>query len=514
MHQQLLPFLHQKTMITSNTTSTTTEAAQFHFVPEMDEQFLRLFPHRWDYLWAEHTQPGKRVDWHSETRFPLGDRLIQEGKNLYGVRFGSTTSYFMLDIDKDSPYHPTRGDRFATGRMLEALEVLGITDHIAVSSSYSQGIHLYFPLLEPASTWELAAAVSQCLRNKGFWIQDGILEIFPNERNWNADESKYSLFKGHRLPLQAGSYLMNDFWEIEWGTSVDFCSRWQFCQRRNQINEVAYNRLLNETTRHSKMGFKAQKFLSDLNTEIEPGWTGKGQTNYLLGRIALRSYVFGHKLNGGEPLTGDRLVCDIVNTATRLPGYKEWCRHQDEIWKRAEEWARCAESCPRYYPYGHRPGRLEKRVEQPPVVNRTNKIREREAEERIAFAIARLWDEGRFPATITGRFNALTKEFGFSGQTLYRPQNLGLWHPNFIGAEPVDNPPDPPNVLLTNLAACSSGAQPNSVKSLLTRNACNPSNGADQEWFKEWNFEITGCNPATGKGFDEFGRRLVPDGTG
>ncbi len=36
------------------------------------------------------------------------------------------------------------------------------------------------------------------------------------------------------------------------------------------------------------------KFLSDLDTEIDAGWTGLGQTNYLLGRLTMREYVFHH----------------------------------------------------------------------------------------------------------------------------------------------------------------------------------------------------------------------------
>lgn len=497
----------------NNNIPTLTESTQFKFVPDLEDEFLKLFPHRWDYLWADHTPPGTRVEWHTESRFPLGERLIQQGSHLFGVRFAQNTAYFLLDIDKDSPYHPTRGDRFATGRILEALEILGITDHVAVSSSYSQGIHLYFPLPEALPSWEIAATVSQCLKNKGFLIQDGILEIFPNNRNWDDASSQYALFKGHRLPLQQGSYLLNDFWEIEWGGSENFCSRWKFCQQRNKINEVAYHRLLNETTRNPKMGFKAQKFLNDLNTEIEPGWTSHGQTNYLLGRIALRSYIFGHKLKGEkEPLTGERLIMDIVNVATNLPGYSEWCRHQAEIWKRAEEWAHCTQNCPRYYPYGYRPGRNEKPLSvSQSRATQTNTNRAREAEERIAFAIAKLWDEDRYPATITSRFEILTKEFGFSGQTLYRPQNLGLWHPNFIGIGFGENPPNPPSSVASTLLACSLGAQAKLTKSLLAESACNPTPGKDQEWFKGWEMTPAGCNVAPREGFDEFGRRSVAD---
>jgi hypothetical protein len=63
---------------------------------------------------------------------------------LYGVRFGPTTRYCVLDVDKGSAYHPTR-DRFAWRRLVAALEVLGLVQAVLCTSSYSGGLHLYFP---------------------------------------------------------------------------------------------------------------------------------------------------------------------------------------------------------------------------------------------------------------------------------------------------------------------------------------------------------------------------------
>jgi hypothetical protein len=70
----------------------------------------------------------------------------------------------------------------------------------------------------------------------------------------------------------------------------------------------------------------AQKFLCDLNAEIEMGWTGFGQTNYILGKIAARERVFFHALHGGEPLSIGLLAERIVEVAEFLPGDDEWCQ--------------------------------------------------------------------------------------------------------------------------------------------------------------------------------------------
>ena len=71
----------------------------FSSVQESDDPFLALWPHRYDYLWAEHPNPGDRPEWKTEIRHLLGDRMLQQGTHLYGVRFGNQTDYLMLDID-------------------------------------------------------------------------------------------------------------------------------------------------------------------------------------------------------------------------------------------------------------------------------------------------------------------------------------------------------------------------------------------------------------------------------
>jgi hypothetical protein len=91
--------------------------------------------------------------------------------------------------------------------------------------------------------------------------------------------------------------------------------------------------------------------LNDLNAEIEQGWTGPGQTNRLLGRIAMRSYIFGHVLYTDKPLEGSALVHDIVTIAQNLPGYHDWCQHQQEVEKRAQDWMLAIEQS-RYFHYG------------------------------------------------------------------------------------------------------------------------------------------------------------------
>lgn len=85
---------------------TTKQFSSFEDVREWANGFLALFPHRYDYIWADHSNPGAKVEWQTETRHPLSDRVIHQGSYLYGVRFGAETRYCLLDIDAGSAYHP------------------------------------------------------------------------------------------------------------------------------------------------------------------------------------------------------------------------------------------------------------------------------------------------------------------------------------------------------------------------------------------------------------------------
>ena len=411
-----------------------TSVNQFNYVNEWDDQFLALFPHRYDYIWAAHPHSGAVVNWQTETRHPLSDRVIRQGAYLYGVRFGAETQYCLIDIDAGSPYHPNH-DPFAISRIAGALEPLGLVESITCTSSYSGGLHLYFPFSKAQSSWQLAIAVTTLLENIGFKLVPGQLEVFPNPKPYVTGE-KPSLFNAHRLPLQIGSYLLNDEFQPIWSTQQTFVDRWQFAQNRNDLDTKTLKLILKQAKRRLyRVSGKAEKFINDLNTEIELGWTGSGQTNRLLGRITMRSYIFYHILSGGQPLEGAALIEEIVETAKSLPGYQEWCRHQHEIEHRAEEWARCVESS-HYFHYGDEQGKfkakseaLEAAIDQAPSWNQQQS---ESARSKIRSAIADLLEREALPTNATARFKALL-QYKIGGSSLYRHRDL--WHPNYLSGD-------------------------------------------------------------------------------
>jgi hypothetical protein len=434
---------------------------QFQAVEDQDDRFFELFPHRFDYIYAEHPEPARSPNWQTERRYPLSSRIFQQGRYLFGVRFGAQTQYCVLDIDRGSTYHPQH-DPLAISRIVSALEPIGLAAGVVCTSSYSGGLHLYFPFIESQNSWELAAIVTAQLENSGFVPQPGQLEVFPNPKPYVADGHP-SLFNAHRLPMQVGSYLLDESFQPIWSDQQRFLAQWEFAQNRNVIDRKTVKRFLKQVKRTQfKVSGKADKFINDLNAEIEMGWTGSGQTNRLLGRIAMRAYIFHHVMSGGAPLEGKTLIDEIINTAQALPGYQDYCNHQHEIEQRAEEWARCVQGS-RYFHYGDLKGKYKPKQETIEAADLPtwNQQQSESARDRICRAIADLLEKNSLPIGVTARFRALTG-YGIGGGSLYRHRDL--WHPSEFSesddspafgdstalgdsteiSQPVENPPDPP----------------------------------------------------------------------
>jgi hypothetical protein len=399
----------------------------------LSEPFLQLWPHRFDFLYAGHPDPDKSPNWYTERRFPLSDRTIEQGAQLYGVRFGQTTAYVMIDIDRGSAYHPDRhADKIC--RIRQAMESIGLVESLVCTSSDSGGLHLYFPLDVAQKSYAIGIAVTALMERQGLKVKPGQLEVFPNARPY-CRSGFPPLLNGHRLPMQNGSLLLNQNLEpLLWSDRDTFAQNWQRAQHRNQIDQVAIQRLVKTRRQKFAITTSAEKFLNDLNATIQEGWTGNGQTNHILGRIAMRSYVFGEVLYASEPLTGEALVEDIVKTAKQLPGYEEYCNHRHDIEARAKEWSRSIEQGSHYFPYGRKDLKIID-LETPTKENNRdlwNQKQSNEARQRIQAAVADLLNKEKLASQTTKRFNQLA-EYGIGGSTLYKHKDL--WDPKSLQIE-------------------------------------------------------------------------------
>lgn len=400
----------------------------FQFIQEANNEFLGLFPHRYDYIYAQHPQPGQRPQWQTETGHPLSDRLIQQGAYIYGVRFGPSTNYALLDIDIQSAYHPQQ-DPIAFERLIASLEALGLVANLTCTSSFSKGLHIYLPFNEALPSWQVGSGITAVLESEGFRVRPGQLEVFPQRKLLTLDSSQ-KLYNAHRLPLQQGSYLLNQDLEPTRSDRDRFFQEWQHCLHKNELDQTLLQRILKQKQRRSyRLSGRADKFLNDLNAEIELGWTDHGQTNRLLGRIAMRCYVFHHVIYGREPLKGNALVAEIVSVAQSLPGYDDWCNHRHEIEHRAQEWATCIENS-HYFHYGDRAGKYKSKAATATEIEKSlswHQAQAQSAQTKIRLAVSELLAQDLLPDKPTTRFNAL-RLYGIGGGTLYRYKEF--WHPN------------------------------------------------------------------------------------
>lgn len=402
-----------------------------HFT-NLETNISQYFPHLWDFIEADAPEPGERPQWRTETSFRLHPRALVSRllnpEQLIGVRFNKETRYGLLDIDPGSPYHPNQ-DPDAIQKIRQSLEDIGINDTILIQSSFREGIHLYIFLPEAVSTWGLACALRKQLQQE-FIIRDGVLEIFPNTKAYS--HKGKSLYKAHRLPLQVGSYLLDkdlqpyaDSWKI-------------FFELAGRCEEWQDMRLLKKAITKARKGFKTrtskkmETWRKEILAIIEKGWTAFGQTNMILGYISEYGVVF-------EGIEEEEKLADyITQKALSLPRIDEFCQHLQEIVRRAKEWAKCTLKS-RFWrkAISHPEDRqgTYKELEEA-VLNATNQSRKQEAQAKIQQAVTYLKESNNLPLSVNQRQQAIittAKELtgkGLSKSTLYKAENLSLWHPD------------------------------------------------------------------------------------
>ena len=397
----------------------------------LSSTFLR---NRWDFIYAQVPDPNQpeqkeldwqtkhlkpKPEWKTERRYPMKSRVLYhrwaDPAEILGVRFDHTTEYGLLDIDVESAYHPNQNPEAITELQI-ALETIGITRTFLVRSSWSDGLHLYFPLNGAVNTFNLAVGVKFCLQTQGFEVKEGELEIFPNDKSYGVVTK--ILYKGHRLPLQpeTGSWLLDDDLQAVSNQLSDLFRIWDTAsigQDMAELNSALLIARQNRLTKPRRRLNNVEVWRRDLELVIAEGWTGSHQTNHLLKQIGCYGVVF-------EELSGDALIKYIRETATAAPGYARWCDHQRQIEVRSRSWARAVEKY--YWPLGtHAKARTTSKVVP------FNQQRSKTAQEEIQTAIAILEDDDRLPKTITARAQAISELAGTSLGTLYR--HKGLWHP-------------------------------------------------------------------------------------
>jgi hypothetical protein len=380
---------------------------------EAIENWFALF-HQWNFITAEASE-GK-PKWITINKFPLNPKTLYQrwksSSELVGVRFKpgkeGTTSYALIDVDIGSQYHPQQAPS-AIQALIAALEEIGVCRHIKVRSSASCGLHLYLPLPKRFNCYKLAVVLQQALEKHEFQIKPGQLEIFPNVK---MPRSNYA---AHRLPLQIGSFVLDDDFQPLHNSIERLIQVWSTLAEKQDlacltkaIGSAKWNR-----PSHSR---NLEEWRERLETSLSKGFTSKGQTNKLLQEVCIYLRVF-------RGLSWDEVEAEAYAVIAGLSGYQEYCRHQREIKRRIRDWVKTNRNSSRYYP-ANSPSRLKKSAKAP-----SNKDRSEDALNRIQQAIAHLAESGTCPNGIRERQNRIRELARCGTKTLWKYKEL--WHPDF-----------------------------------------------------------------------------------
>ena len=407
---------------------------------EEGQRFCQFFTHRFNFIKAPNTGSDS-PEWQTISAYPIEHRNLwnayRDPNTFIGLSFDKKTHYALLDIDTRSPYHPSKNEQLFKD-LLGAYEDVGFNEFITLQSSWNGGIHVYLVLPKEVSTYYLAVMLRLTAIRSGFKVKDGTLEIFPNAKPYS--EKKPTSYKAHRLPLQEGSFLLDNNFEPYSNSIKTFLELAESAAKAQDIDliETAIEAADKaKAFRHIKGdGTKAAEFAKDLKEQFQEGWTDFGQTNDLLRVIGTYGRVF-------EALEGKALADYIANTAQSLPGYREFCRHQHHIHRRAADWARCIEKF--YYPYGSKPvraGTFQELVTKGAKENTVNNDRQKGAVDRIKAGVEHLRQKlDELPKKVgemkDALLNAISSLFNVRPSDKTLNKHRDLWHPSFLLEEEV-----------------------------------------------------------------------------
>ncbi|OUL32325.1 hypothetical protein [Nostoc sp. 106C] len=418
----------------------------------LGKRYVERFWHPFGAIVAPSLVEGAKPAWRTIDYYLQPSqlwKLHQDKSKLVGLRFDNITRYGTIDLDFCGDYHNIE----SINRIKAALEDIGIVDIVILQSSFSGGYHLILNFASPLPTFAIACALEITLKNAGFILRQGHLEIFPNTKPYSAKQ--ITNYKAIRCPMQpgSGSFLLDDDLQpISDSVSIflDYCDRAASRQDLTKLKRVANKakkQIAQERYRKQESADAAQ-WRANWEEIIAIGWTGQGQTNTLLQIFAGYGIVF-------LDLRGDKLVEFCLSTAINAPGYKQYCRHQHEIEARVRHWVECTIRNKWYSAYVSYPERLlgtfantfaeaiaigVGSIDQPKdnVISfdrrhQQNWERSQKAQRRIKIVVTAIeWNSG-LPAGATERAKAIRAEYKrrfnktVSQETLQK--HLHLWHP-------------------------------------------------------------------------------------
>jgi hypothetical protein len=397
---------------------------------EAGQRLTQLFPNGWDWIYADAPSKGSGIEWETIKKYPIAPvefwTLHQDLSCIIGIRPDSNTRWGVIDLDAHSKYHPDQNPE-ALDKILNAFEDIGLCRSLINRSSYSGGLHIYFPLPEARNSFAIACLLKYTLEGAGIKLRSGQCEIFPNVKRYIPQGQGYSVFNGLRLPMQPDTgFIPLDqdlnplLWDLEdWLDGFDLVAQHQDLEKLDRAIAHAKD---NHRIRGHRNTQSLESWSERIQQEKVQGWTGPGQTNDKLMIFACEARVF----RGMDSV--DAIATYIEQTALATPGFNEYSNHIKDLSQRSRDVAIWAMRY--YWPMGALPSRDTGYHHSTSTADFSYHQAKREAaQHRIRQAIAELAAQAQLPATATARARAIANHAHISHQTLYKTPNLALWHP-------------------------------------------------------------------------------------
>ncbi len=364
------------------------------------------------------------------------------------IRPNHKTSWIALDIDRHrSPHHPDHGYG-ALEMLLERCRLLGLKRPLQIRSSFSGGIHLWFPLKKPVRTFYAALSVKRGLLTPGIesgldgefytfhvpelmQLAGGVLEVFPNDKFLDSD------YKAIRMPCtgQGNGLFVDGFGIVDepgvfidhWEAAVPYnelveskflkdrepeCGPYNLVEecddgisrivplnwvapfsRRQKQQVVSAVKGEGQSAWPSTESASSPKSVEEAKKLLQLGWTGRGQTQML----QLAALMVARS----EQAEAYLIAVEVRQLLVSCPGFYDHCDHVEEILR------------------GKRPGRpaCKKAALFDPIYEGSwkeiaNKKRSEDATERAVFALRCAEEEGLFWSSVSSAITGLFQRYG------------------------------------------------------------------------------------------------------
>jgi hypothetical protein len=416
-----------------------------------------------------------RPNWRTTVKI-APDELVEAWRDeneLVGVRPEGETNQLVLDIDPGSTHHPHLLAGKENWESIEEIRAvllrLGIETKLFYSSERG-GIHIRAFLPKMVNSLRLGAAVEYALRDAGYELKNGQLEVSPRIKAYSQAGETIKLHQAFRLPMQRGGSYIGIGHEVE--ERQDGLDQLVEVIKANieeqdmtilePAMEIAYGRLYvanEEKFSQVYVRGNALEFKKSMELRMIRGFDDQGQTNELMKEALKYGYIFLH-------LSGQELVNWLIETMETMPGYKQYCRHQHEMHRKAAAWQRWIERS-HYYPYGSK-NRSESKVKATAEgFNNGNEAKAASTQNKLKLVVKMVQKlYGTFQTAkeaiahirkvAAEKFTNMGTKFG--GSTLNKPEYREIWAKlleraarersrTFAESQKISQKPDPQNQL-------------------------------------------------------------------